>query len=138
MKQQSFTKNQIKELLKNKNVLKFRGTYITYNPEFKIKAVDQYLNKRMSPKEIFKQAGFNLNTIGEVKPKYLLHDWRIVFKDKGINGFKIEMRGRGGGRRKKIKENLTDEEKIKRLKLEVLYLKKEDIFLAKLRAKRAE
>ncbi len=52
--------------------------------------------------------------------------------NEGGSGLLIEARGRGGGRPKKI--NLTDSDKIKRLEIEVAYLKEENNFLAKLRA----
>jgi hypothetical protein len=53
-------------------------------------------------------------------------------------GLQIETRGghNGGGRFKT--KGLTETEKIKKLEAEVAYLKAENDFLAKLRAKRAE
>jgi hypothetical protein len=56
---------------------------------------------------------------------------------KGEGAFGIETRGKGGGRPKKIKDT-NDTDKIKRLEAEVAYLKAENDFLIKLRAKRAE
>lgn len=123
---------------KNKNVLRFREKHITYTAKFKIKAVEQYLNKGMSAREIFILAGFDLNIIGPDKPGYLMHDWLKVFREKGSVGLTKELRGKGGGRRKTALNGLTPKEKIKRLELEVQYLKKENDFLAKLRAKRTE
>ncbi len=137
MKQQTFTKEQIDGLLRNENVLKFCGTYIAYTPEFKMRAVDQYLHKGMSPKEIFRQAGFDLTLFSKHKPSYLMCDWRKIFKKKGIDGFSTETRGKDGGRPRRF-ETLSDMEKIKRLELEVRYLKKENDFLVRLRARRAE
>jgi transposase-like protein len=137
MNQPIFTKEQIEGLLKNENVSRFCGKYIAYSKEFKIRAVDQYLNEGMSPREIFKQAGFDLQVFSRYKPGYLMYDWVKIYKARGVEGFATETRGRKGGRPKKV-ETLTDEEKIKRLELEVQYLKKENDFLVKLRAKRAE
>lgn len=139
MNQPNFTKEEVEELLKNENVLRFCGKYFAYTKEFKIKAVDQYLNKGMLPREIFKQAGFDLQVIGRDKPEYLTYDWLKVYKRKGVDGFATEARGRKGGTgRPKKFESLTDEEKIKRLELKVQYLQKENAFLVRLRAKRAE
>lgn len=129
-----FNKEQIDNVLKNKYVLKFNGKYITYNRDFKIRAVDQYLNGGQPSKQIFEQAGFDMSVIDKNKARYLLKDWAKIFEAKGVVGFGGERRGRP----KKIKEELTDQEKIKRLELEILYLKKENDFLVKLRAKRAE
>lgn len=136
MIQQSFSKQQVKQLLKNEHVLKFCGTYFAYTPAFKIEAVKQY-NQGIKPREIFRQAGFDLMVIGKHKPNYLLYDWRKIYKTNGAAGFAAETRGKGGGRQKSI-ETLTDSEKIKRLKLEIKYLKKENDFLVRLRARRAE
>jgi len=139
MKQPSYTKQQIEKLVKNKNVLRFNGKYFAYTADFKIRAVDQYLNEGMSPPEIFKEAGFDLKAIGKFRPRYLLHDWVHVLRAKGIDGFTTEQRGKGlRQRRHKEFAKLTDEEKIKKLELEVVYLKKENDFLVRLRAKRAE
>lgn len=139
----SFTNEQIDDLLKNKNVSKFRGKYISYSRDFKVKAVNQYLNERMSPRQIFEQAGFDLNVIGKLKPKYLIHDWSVIFREKGVKRLQMENRGKGASgrarvKKEKVNEKLTDKEKIKRLQLEVQYLKKENDFLVKLRAKKAE
>ncbi len=48
-----------------------------------------------------------------------------------------ETRGKGSSGRPRTK-NLSDTDKIKRLETQVAYLKAENDFLAKLRAKRAE
>lgn len=138
MKQPSFTKEQIERFVRNKNVLKFCGKYLAYTPEFKMRAVDEFLNKGMSAKEIFEQAGFDMTAITKFKPRYLISDWLKVFKARGFDGFKRDNRGKGGGRYPKISPPLTDKEKIKKLELEILYLQKENDFLARLRAKRAE
>ena len=65
--------------------------------------------------------------IGKIKEKKELSSL-----DEGF----IESRGRAGGRIKT--KNLSDADKIKRLEAQVAYLKAENDFLAKLRAKRAE
>lgn len=140
----TYTKEQVDGLVANKNVLKFSGTFIAYTAAFKERAVNQYLNEGMSPKQIFKQAGFDLSVISKYKPSYLVYDWLKVFKAKGVAGFKEETRGRGtknkGRRRSKTVtlEGLTDAQKVKRLKLEIEYLKKENDFLAKLRVRKTE
>lgn len=136
MRTRKLTKEQIDEILKNKNVSKC-GTSITYTKDFKVMAINQYINEGLSPRKIFRQAGFDLHVIGIKKPEHLVHEWRKIHKTKGIKGFD-ENRGKNKKRFKKIKEELTDEEKIKRLELEIEYLKKENAFLARLRAKRAE
>ena len=76
--------------------------------------------------------------IGRKKPKSLIRDWNRIFKEKGLDGLKTETRGRGSGGGRPKTRDLTDADKIKRLEAQVAYLKAENDFLAKLRAKRAE
>lgn len=136
MSKRRFTAEQIADLRKNANVAKCSDKAITYGKDFKAQAVKQYLDEGASAKQIFKAAGFDLNVIGKNTPKECLGRWCQVFKIKGINELRTETRGRGGGR-PRVKE-LTDAKKIEYLEAKVAYLKAENDFLAKLRAKRAE
>ena len=136
MNKSKFSQKQIMELMNNHNVIKCSDKAISYNKDFKISAVKQYFEEGKTANQIFREAGFDLQVIGKYTPKHLLSDWRRIFKTKGIDGLKTENRGRGGGRPKL--KYLTDADKIKRLELTVKYLKAENDFLAKLRAKRAE
>lgn len=128
-----FTKEQVEELSNNENVVRV-GKTIVYSKDFKVKAVKLYKEQGLNPKEIFIQAGFDLNIIGRSKPKWLMHDWNRIYKIKGENGL-AEARGKNGKGRPRTK-NLSDSEKIKWLEAENAYLKAENDFLAKLRALR--
>ncbi len=134
MNRRIFTKEQINEMLKNKNVARCSEKSITYHKNFKIEAVQRYQNNGISANQIFKEAGFNLDVIGKEVPKDCLYDWIKVVRIKGIDGLSKESRG-GPGRRHSLK-NLTDKERIKYLETQVAYLKAENDFLAKLRKKR--
>jgi len=136
MNKSKFSEEQIQTLLDNCNVLKCSNKAITYSKDFKIWAVKQYNEEGKTATEIFKGAGFDPEVIGKDTPQNCLGDWRQIFKLKGVAGLKTENRGRGGGR-PKTKE-LTDAKKIEWLEAKVAYLKAENDFLAKLRAKRAE
>ncbi len=131
-----FTKEQINELSQNKNVTKCSEKSITYNKEFKIKAVKQYYDEYLIPKEIFIQAEFNPEIIGKDTPGHCLDRWRKGYQNKGDLAFKQENRGKakGGGRPRKY-NNESNEDKVKRLEATVIYLREENDFLAKLRAK---
>jgi transposase len=133
-----FTKEEIEELLANENVTKCSEKAITYNKKFKLEAVKQY-EEGLTPQEIFRNAKFNLAVIGRRKPKNCLLDWNRIYRVNGKEGLSKENRGKtkSKGRPKKIKD-LTDADKIKRLEIENAYLKAENDFLAKLRAKRRE
>jgi len=136
MSKRIFTREQIEELLRNPHVTKCSEKAISYSKEFKVKAVRLYNEQGFGPQDIFIQAGFNLNVIGKKKPKSLMRDWNQIYRTKGEDGLKTETRGGNGGRPKTKYQ--TDEEKIQYLEAQVAYLKAENDFLAKLRAKRAE
>ena len=136
MGKSKFTAKQIKILLKNKNVDKCSDKAITYNKEFKIRAVKQYCDEGWSARQIFKEAGLDVNLVGKSIAKNCVMDWIKIYKIRGIEGLLTETRGKYGGRPKT--KGVTNEYKIKRLEAQVAYLKAENDFLAKLRAKRAE
>jgi transposase-like protein len=140
MSKRIFSQQQINEILKNNNVIKCGIKSITYNKHFKIKAVKQYCEEGMPPKEIFKQAEFNLDLIGQDTPNSCLGRWKRVFRKRGIERLSTDGRGKGKGvgmGRPRLR-GMTDTEKIKKLELTVAYLKAENDFLIKLRAKKAE
>jgi len=138
MSKRIFTPDQIDELLKNPHVVKCSEKSITYHKDFKLLVIRQYQDEGLSAIQIFKQAGFNLDIIGRKVPKDCLYDWIEIWKTKGVDGFSKEQRGitKGGTNGKRSFKNLTDSEKIKELEMKVAYLKAENAFLARLRAKR--
>lgn len=129
-----FTESEIKELCANENVLRCSSKSITFKEEFKIKTIRQY-QQGMTPQQIFIEANLNLNTIGRQTPKFCLVRWRKVYKKKGCGGFK---ESRGFNRKGRLKKpiDLSPQDKIKRLEAEVIYLKAENDFLTRRRAKR--
>jgi transposase len=133
MSKRRFTKEQIEELLQNPDVETCSEKSITYNKEFKIKAVNKY-QEGLPANYIFKDAGFNLDIIGRKIPRWCLQSWRDVIKEKGIKKLSIETRGHGGGGRPKTNWQ-NEKEKIKYLETQVAYLKAENDFLVKLRKK---
>jgi transposase-like protein len=137
MDKKMFTREEIDELLKNKNVTKCSEKAISYSKAFRIEAVRLYNEEGLGSRKIFENAGFNIEIIGKDKPKGCLSRWSRISRIKGATSLETETRGRGGGGRPK-KNGLTDAEKIERLEVEVAYLKAENDFLVKLRAKRRE
>jgi len=131
------TQEQINELLKNKNVCKCSSKSITYSKEFKLGAVKKYFEEGLSPNEIFRDEGFNLNIIGRDKPKECLRRWRKNYNARGKSGLLKDNRGSSGGRRKKL-EFKNKEEEIEYLKTKIRYLDAENDFLAKLRGLKRE
>jgi hypothetical protein len=133
MSKRRFTASQITELLENECVAKCSEKSITYSKEFKSLAVKRY-DEGMTASEVFAESGFDRFLIGKNVPDDRLCAWRRISKAKGLGDLDIETRGRKKGSvRPKIK-NLDDKEKIKRMEIEIAYLKAENDFLAKLRA----
>jgi transposase len=137
MSKRIFTREQIEQLLSNKNIVHV-GKTIVYSKDFRIKAVKIYHEQGLTPQDIFKQAGLNLAVIGRKIPKQCLTRWSKVYRSKGEDGLRLETRGKGGGGGRPKTKNLTIAERIEYLEAENAYLKAENDFLAKLRAKRAE
>jgi transposase-like protein len=137
MKRRIFTRDQIEKLSSNPNVLKCSEKSITYTSEFKIRAVGLCIEQGMTPKEVFTQAGFDLEVIGKKKPTFCLRWWKHIYREQGKETLIRENRGKKATGRTKTKYE-NDAEKIKYLEAQVAYLKAENDFLAKLRALRAE
>lgn len=139
MSKRIFTKEQVEELLKNPFVTACRQKTFSYSKKFKIYAVKRYEEEGLPASQIFREAGFNLETIGKDKPKQQMRAWRKIYKTKGEDGLSVETRGTGGTNRGRPKtKGLTDADKIERMEATIAYLKAENAFLAKLRAARKE
>lgn len=123
-------------MLKNMNVSYCSDRSITYTKDFKLLAVKFY-EQGLTPSEIFRKAGFDLDVVGRHQPKECLSRWLEIFRAKGTGGLS-EQRGKNGCGGRPRTKGVTEGDKIKRLEAEVAYLKAENDFLAKLRAKRAE
>jgi len=131
MSKRIYTEEEQAALAANKHVRRCSDRSITYTEAFKRWAVQQY-NEGHSSREIFEQGEFDLRVIGPDAPKHCLKSWRHIVEKKGVKGL-AESRGKAG--RPKT-SNLSDKEKIEYLEAKVAYLKAENDFLAKLRAKR--
>lgn len=136
MSRRTFTKEQIEGLRKNTSVLSCSDRSITYTKDFKLLAVTLY-EQGLTSSEIFRKAGFDLGIIGRHQPKECLSRWLKRFRAKGTDGLS-DQRGKTGRSGRPRTKGITETDKIKRLEAEVAYLKAENDFLAKLRAKRAE
>lgn len=132
-----FNQEQIKELLRNKNVKRCSSKSITFNSNFKLKAVKKYYDNGYSSRIIFEEAGINLKIIGNNKAKDCLARWRKIYNKKGRK--ELIKENRGGSCNKKIKIEFKDkEEEIDYLKTKIDYLNAENSFLAQLRGLKRE
>ena len=138
MKRRKFTKEEVEELSKNIHVSKCSGKAISYSKEFKILAVKRYVEDGLSPAQIFKEAGFEAFGLKKDVANERLFEWRKLYATKGEVGLSLETRGRAKGGGRPRTRGVTDADRIERLEIENVYLKAENAFLAKLRAKRRE
>lgn len=131
----TFSEEQIRKLKQNPCVFECTQKSVHYTIEFKKRALELYA-QGISPNEIWKQAGFDVSMWKKGYCGYTLKDWRRIVRDKGVEGLSIQ----GGIPSDKGLKNKSsiDDETVKRLLLQVKYLKVENDFLAQLRAKKAE
>jgi transposase-like protein len=118
MPKRIFTKEQIRKLSRNRHVARCSATTVRYTREFRESAVRQY-GEGMSALEIFRNAGIDPETIGMVSPNRLLHQWRSA-------------------RRPSVQEAgppAVARSELEGLRAEVAYLKEENRFLVRLRAR---
>ena len=127
-----FTNEQIIKLKLNPCVFNCTQNSVNYTFEFKKRALELQ-NKGIVAKDIWTRSGFDISWWRKEYFKETIRDWRKIVEKKGIEGL---LKSDGVQFDKGPNKNSND--KLKRLELQVKYLKAENDFLAKLRAKRAE
>jgi len=129
MSRRTFTKEQIKQISKNKNVNRCGTKSVMYAKNFKIKALKQYNEEGLSAVEIFEKAGIDLSIIGIRAPNRLMNQWNAALRPKRkpetpLHKAKLTAKRIGSGR------------EIRNLRAKVAYLQAENNFLAQLRARK--
>ncbi|MDQ7864126.1 hypothetical protein RCO48_32770 [Peribacillus frigoritolerans] len=90
MSKNIYNEFQIKELEKNPNIISASERSISYNPEFKTKAVKEY-KKGKFPSRIFIEHGFDLKIIGKEQPENVVYSAGVLpLKGLGEEGFLTE------------------------------------------------
>jgi len=130
-----FSSEQIAKLEQNLCVFSCGQRSISYTYEFKKRALDLYF-QGIKPDEIWKQAGFDIGIWKKDYCRYTLKDWRRIVKKRGLESLTRSSGVQADGGYKRTGSPEAD--RVRRLELQVRYLEKENDFLAKLRAKRAE
>ena len=102
----AFTPQQRSKLLANRCVRDVTEKTVSFNPEFKIKAVQRYL-EGVSPNQIFQDANIPLDYFKQDYPKYCLKKWIKKYKLRGEDALKEDGRGTGSTGRPK-QERLED------------------------------
>jgi len=132
MQRTIFSSEQLARLKSNPCVFSCTVNSVNYTFEFKKRALQLYENG-INAKEIWARSGFDVSIWRKRYFYDTIRDWKRIVKTKGIDGF-LKL----GGIQFDRGPNQTSSDKLKRLELQVKYLKAENDFLAKLRAKRAE
>lgn len=128
----TFSIEEIVEMKKNPCVFNCTTKSVHYTYEFKKSSLELYA-QGVGPKEIWRRAGFNLCKWKKNYFVLTLKDWRKIVARDGVKGL-----NKMGGLQYDRGPTKEEKDKLKRLELQVKYLKAENAFLAKLRAKRAE
>lgn len=127
-----FSSDEVAALKRNPCVFHCTERSVNYTYEFKKRALELYA-EGVSAKEIWRRAGFDVTKWKKHYFRLTIRDWRRVVKRGGLEGLT-----RSGGIQFDRGPRIDARDMLKRLELQVRYLKAENDFLAKLRAKRAE
>ncbi|MDA1209133.1 MAG: hypothetical protein O2904_03850 [bacterium] len=130
-----YSSEQIAQLQKNPCVWHVSERTISYTYEFKKHSLDLYA-QGIKPDDIWKQSGFDIHTWKKDYCRYTLKDWRKLVQQGGLESLTRPSGVQADGGYRKAKS--PEEDRVRRLELQVQYLEKENAFLAQLRAKRAE
>ncbi|XMB85104.1 IS3 family transposase [Mycoplasmatota bacterium WC44] len=124
-----FTNEQVKELLNNKYVKRVSNKAITYTDDFKSHVVLE-LEECKPRKLIFKEAGFDIEVLGDSRINKACTRWRTQYKTGGFSRLR-DTRRLSSGRSRKTERTVEEENdflkaKIKFLEEELEIVKKFD------------
>lgn len=128
MSKKLFTEEEVSILKQNKYVKKVSSKGITYTDEFKRIFIDENNNGKL-PRIIFEQCGFDIDIIGTQRVKSFADRWRTAFKNGGAVKL-TDTRKYNNGR--PVENDLTLEEKYKKLEAKMKLLQAENELLKKL------
>jgi transposase len=129
MSKKLFTEKEILLLSKNPYVKSISSKGITYSDEFKQHFVSEFHKGKFS-RQIFEEAGFDVEIIGRQRIKSASERWRAAYQAEGVLGLKDTRKDSSG--RPRLKE-LTLEEKYFRLQAKMNLLQAENELLKKIR-----
>jgi transposase len=129
MSKKVFTEKEIEILSKNPFVHSVSSKGITYSEDFKRHFIAEY-DKGKLPREIFEEAGFDVEVIGKKRVQSSSDRWRKAYQEEGILGLR-DTRNENSGRPRKNELSLG--EKFARLEAQINLLKAENELLKKIR-----
>ena len=122
MSKLTFIPKQIQFLKTNPYVKNVSEKSITYSDEFKRHFVSESLDSKTA-KQIFSEAGFDLEMLGESRIKAFSKKWRKRYRDNGVLALKDTRQGHLGRVRK---TELTPEQQIEKLQAKISLLEQEN------------
>ncbi|GGO05855.1 transposase [Saccharibacillus kuerlensis] len=128
MSKKLFTSLEQKQLKKNPYVKQVSNKAITYTDAFKEHFIQAY-GQGKRPREIFQEAGFDVDSLGIKRIQTASLRWRTAYEKKGIIGL-ADARKQASGR--PSTRALSPEEQIARLEAKLEWLEVENEFLKKL------
>lgn len=128
MSKKLFTEQEVKLLSKNKYVKNVTNKGITYTDEFKHLFIVENENGKF-PRQIFEDAGFDINILGRARIKSAGSRWRTSYNYGGANGLQDTRKYNTG---RPTTKNLSIDEKYARLEAQNKLLKAENELLKKL------
>jgi putative transposase len=128
MSKKLFTNKEILSLSKNKYVRKVSERGITYTDEFKTLFIAEH-NTGKLPLQIFMDAGFDVNALGNSRIWHASERWREAFKESGELGLRDTRKFSSG---RPLKREITQEEVIAKKDAEIAYWKAEAELLKKI------
>src|SRR5690606_37649032 len=123
-----FTDQEQYLLMKHPYVKAVSKKAITYTDEFKAIAVKEYGEGKF-PRQIFEDAGFDIEIVGIERAKSALKRWRTAYQEKGLEGLEDL---RNSSSRRLLARELSIEEKYARLEAQNALLRAENELLKKI------
>ncbi len=128
MSKRLFTNEEVRLLSKNKYVRNVSNKGITYTDEFKRLFIVEN-EKGKFPRQIFENAGFDINVLGMQRIKSCGNRWRASYKYGGVSRLQDTRKNNTG---RPTTKDLSIEEKYARLEAQNKLLKAENELLKKL------
>jgi len=128
MSKKIFTDQEQKILRKHPYVKAVSEKGITYTDEFKAIAIKRYEDGKSS-REIFEDAGFDVDIVGIQRVFSALKRWRAAYKEHGLSGLEDTRKYHSG---RPLKRELSQDEKYARLEAQNALLRAENELLRKI------
>ena len=127
MSRQSFTEKQLQNLQDNPNVLEATSKRIVYTAEFKKKFVEEYRGGK-GPREIFLEAGFDVDALGYKRIERASDRWRQAYNEGrlGEQGERVEVHRRRARKHETMRDTIARQQsEIENLESELTQLRAE-------------